>query len=95
MSVHYQLKHPIQPKQGEAITAVSIRRAKGKDLRAITKAANDFEATLMLIDRLCLYPDGTAVFAGFADELDAEDIEALGEFVAAVLPSGPKTGETA
>ncbi|PAL22653.1 phage tail assembly protein [Sphingopyxis sp. GW247-27LB] len=93
---HYLLKHPIETRDGKPMVAeVHIRRAKGKDLRAIAEAKNDFDGTLMLIDRLCQHPDGGPIFPGFADELDAEDIEALGELVMAILPSGQKTGETA
>lgn len=91
---HYVLKFPIQLKQGEPIGEVFVRRAKGKDLRAVSKAGSELDGTLMLIDRLCTLPDGGDVFLGFADELDAEDIDGLGELVMASLPSGPTTGGT-
>lgn len=89
------LKHPIVGKSGETlVTEVHVRRAKGKDLRAADKSASEFDGTLVMIERLCQMPDGSDVFPGFADELDAEDIAALGELVTASLPSGQKTGGT-
>lgn len=92
----YTLKHPITTKAGAApiVTDIVIRRPKGKDVRAADKATSDLDSTFVLIDRLCQMPDGSDVFPGFADELDVEDVEALGERVAALLPSGPRTGET-
>jgi hypothetical protein len=94
MQGDYTLKHPIVPKQGDPITAVVLRRPKGKDMKAADKAESDFSGTLILIERLCSLPDGTDVFPGFADELDVEDIETLGERVEAMLPRGQKTGGT-
>lgn len=92
---HYRLKHPITGKDGAVIISeVVLRRPKGKDLRASERESSSFDGTLVLIERLCSQPNGEAVFAGFADELDVEDIDALGEFVEAMLPSGPKTGGT-
>ncbi len=92
----YTLKHPITDRSSGAavVTDVVIRRPKGKDVRAADKASSDIDGTFLLIDRLCQMPDGSDVFPGFADELDVEDVEALGERVAALLPSGPRTGET-
>ena len=96
MGGSYALKHPITSKTaGDVIvTEIVIRRPKGKDIRAADKASSDLDSTFVLIDRLCQMPDGSDVFPGFADELDVEDVEALGERVAALLPSGPRTGET-
>lgn len=91
---NYTLKYPITPQQGQPVTAVVLRRPKGKDMKAADKAASDFEGTLVLIERLCSLPGGDPVFPGFADELDVEDIEALGERVEAMLPRGQKTGAT-
>lgn len=95
MEGSYILKHPLKNKAGDTIvTEVSLRRAKGKDLKAADKAASDLDSTFVLIDLLSQMPDGSGVFPGFADELDAEDIEALGERVAALLPGGHQTGGT-
>jgi hypothetical protein len=92
----YPLKHPITTKSGTVIDGVQLRRAKGKDMRLIDKHRDSPMAlTLALIDALCLFPDGTPIFAGFADELDAEDIDALGELAFASMPDGPTTGATA
>ena len=91
----YMLKHPIKTAGGETMIAdVILRRPKGKDLKAADKAATDLESTFILLDRLAQTPDGNDVFPGFAEELDAEDIVALGERLDALLPSGPKTGGT-
>lgn len=95
MAGPYTLKHPITPQQGQPITDVVLRRPKGKDMKAADKASSDFEGTLILIERLCTLGGGDPVFPGFADELDVEDIEALGERVEAMLPRGQRTGETA
>ncbi|QUM72180.1 phage tail assembly protein [Sphingopyxis granuli] len=96
MEGRYTLKHPITLKGGDApvVSEVVIRRPKGKDIRAADKASSDLDSTFVLIDRLCQMPDGGDVFPGFADELDVEDVEGLGERVAALLPSGNRTGET-
>lgn len=90
----YTLKHPITPQQGQPITDVVLRRPKGKDVKAADKAPSDLESTFVLIERLCSLPGGDPVFPGFADELDVEDIEALGERVTAFSRSGRPTGET-
>lgn len=91
----YTLRHPVATKDGTVLVSeVKLRRPKGKDMKASERAPSNFEASLILIERLCQQPSGEAVFAGFADELDVEDISALGELLEAMLPSGPKTGET-
>lgn len=91
----YTLKHPVRSKDGKLeITDVVIRRPKGKDVKAADKAPSDLDSTFVMIERLCQMPDGSDVFPGFADELDVEDIEGLGERVAAFTPSGRPTGET-
>lgn len=91
----YTLKHPITPAEGAPITEVLIRRGKGKDLRIIDGLLDQPMAlTLRRIDQLCQFPDGSSVFPGFADELDEEDVEALGELVMPKSVDGPKTGAT-
>lgn len=78
----YTLKYPVTLKSGTTITEVTVRRVRGKDMRELDKHAQQPVAlTLALIDRLCQFPDGGDVFANFADELDAEDVQALGELV--------------
>lgn len=79
----YTLKYPIAFKSGTTtITEVIVRRPRGKDIREFDRfSGQPIGLTLAMIDRLCRMPDGSDVFAGFADELDAEDIEALGELV--------------
>jgi hypothetical protein len=91
----YTLFHPVLPKRGDAISEVLVRRATGKDMRLLDRhQGNPMALTLALIDALTLYPDGAPIFAGFADELDAEDIFALGELVTASLPDGQVIGAT-
>jgi len=82
MADPYKLKHPITPKGGEAITEVTIRPIKGKDMRLIDKfQTQPIALTLAMIDQLCQLPDGTDVFPGFSDELLEEDVDALGKLV--------------
>lgn len=92
----YTLKHPFTEKgTGKVIIGeVVVRRPKGKDMKAAEKAESDFDGTMILIERLCSLPDGGDVPANFSDELDVEDLDALGELVTAMLPGGRKTGET-
>ncbi|KTE24464.1 MULTISPECIES: phage tail assembly protein [unclassified Sphingopyxis] len=92
----YILKHPITEKGTGAVIIgeVVVRRPKGKDMKAADKAESDFHGSMVLIDRLCSLPGGGDVPANFSDELDVEDLDALGELVTAMLPGGRKTGAT-
>lgn len=89
----YKLKHPVTPKEGEPITAVTIRPIKGKDMRLIDRfQTQPIALTLAMIDQLCQLPDGSDVFPGFADELREEDVDALGKLVMPSDGDGPTTG---
>lgn len=97
----YTLLHPIEPEQGQSITKVIILRPKGKDRRVLDRyltpeggIRNPMGMQLEMIERLCRLPDGSDIFAGFADELDDEDVEALGKRVMPDSPNGQKTGAT-
>ncbi len=97
----YTLLYPIEPEQGQPITAVTILRPKGKDRRVLDRyltpdggIINPIAMQLEMIERLCRLPDGSDIFAGFADELDDEDLDALGKRVMPDLPNGQPTGGT-
>lgn len=97
----YKLLYPIEPEQGQPITDVVILRPKGKDRRVLDRyltpnggVANPMGMQLEMIERLCRLPDGGDIFAGFADELDDEDVEALGKRVMPDSPSGQPIGAT-
>jgi len=92
----YVLLHPITVTQRVAggeersteTTTVTLRRAKGKDLRLLDKYPGKMAQSLALIQHLggLTMPE--------IDAMDAEDISALGERVAAFLPEPQQTGET-
>lgn len=92
----YTFKYPVSGGQNSApIREVAIRRVKGKDMREIDRhSGQPIALTLAMIERLCRLPNGDPLFPGFADELDSEDIEALGELVMPTGDDGPPTGLT-
>lgn len=69
---------------------IVLRRPKAKDLMLSDRyPGRPVELSMVLIERISnLDADAVA-------EMDAEDLAALGELVAAFTPNGPKTGETA
>lgn len=74
-----QLAYPIEA-GGATIAAVTIRRPKAKDLRALDTAraggASEVEQSMVMIEGL------TGLPREVVDELDATDFAALGEAVA-------------
>lgn len=93
-AITYELKHPIvlrfQPKGGEAreetITEVKLRRAKAKDLRQLDRHPGQIAQSLALIQAL------SGLTGVQVDELDAEDVSALGDIVGDFFPDTPPTG---
>lgn len=90
----YSLKHPIDRRNSsgeviETVTEVTVRRAKGKDLRVMDRFQDQPSAlALKMIEQL------TELTQSDVDNLDAEDVEGLGERVFGLLPGGPTTGAT-
>jgi hypothetical protein len=91
--VTHTLRHPITQRfkdsageREEPITEVTLRRMKGKDMRLADRIDGDVAASLEMIAML------SGLTVKVVDELDAEDIEALGEIIAGFTPPGRKTG---
>lgn len=83
------LKYPVNV-DGLTISTVTMRRARGKDLRKIETAKDGspgFAEAIMIVSCLCDLPEATV------DEFDAEDIAALAERSVDFLPdAAAKTG---
>jgi hypothetical protein len=75
------LKYPVAH-DGVTYREVTLRRARGRDLLAITKASkeDDIEAGFVAIALLADVP------RELVDEMDADDVAALTEAVTAFLP---------
>jgi hypothetical protein len=93
--VRYELKHPLKftfkgpdGEREETTAELSLRRIKGKDLRGLTADMSEPQQALHLIGR------SSGLTAMQVDELDAEDIAALGEVIEGFMPPGLKTGPT-
>ena len=95
MSQVYELKHVVELKDKagdivERITEVTLRRLTGADLKAIANAADKGkgDAMLLLVSRCASLPTSTV------DQLDAQDVQAIGEiaagFIGGALPTGDK-----
>lgn len=75
----YKLKHPIELRNKETgavtetITEFTIRRPKGKQLKAMDRADGEVGRTLALMAAVCDQPPSVM------DQLDVEDFAALGE----------------
>lgn len=91
-TIKIPLKHPIERKDAEGnvvanITEVTLRRPKGKQMRAMDSAKGAMGRTLALI----------AACGGLlpveADELDGEDVLVLGERIADFLGQSLPTGD--
>lgn len=68
---------------------VSLRRPKGKDLRIVDRFGDqEVAATLAMIAALSNLDELEV------ENLDSEDVSALGNLLAAAMPSGPPTGAT-
>ena len=87
------LKYPVELKNSEGTTiekieALTLRRLKGKDMRAIANASakGQGEAIAVLICRSAQIPPATF------DELDGADVTELGmvaaDFIGGALPTG-------
>lgn len=94
----YTLKYPLVPAQGEPVTDVIVVRSRGKDRRVIDRhyvngvLAAPMALQLEMIERLVRRSDGSDIYPGFAEELDEEDVDALGELVMPASDDGPPTG---
>ena len=71
---------------GVTYREVTMRRAKGKDLRRIEAAGDGLGASLIMVSALCDLPPEAV------DEMDAEDVTALVERAADFLPNAGQTG---
>lgn len=97
-SVVYELKHPIEVKAKdgdevvEKITSLTLKRPKGKHLKAMDKAQGENAKVLALIAACSGQPPSVT------DELDAEDFAGLAEIVESFfggrLPTGATFSET-
>ena len=91
----YQLKHPITmtlratgaAAREEIIQEVTLRRPKAKDLRLLDGQEGNFARSLTLLGAL------SGLSRPVIDEMDAEDIKALGEIVGDFFPDLQATGE--
>ncbi len=92
-AIEYELKHPVElrAKDGtliEEIRTLTLKRPKGKHLKATDRVVGDAAKTLALIAACADIPPSTA------DELDGEDVTALGEMVEGFLGARQRTGAT-
>jgi hypothetical protein len=72
----------------EEITEITLRRMKAKDMRLADKLGGEVSRSLEMIAALSGLP------IRVVDELDAFDVEALGEIIAGFTDAGQKTGAT-
>lgn len=91
----YPLKHPVtitlrgpDGERQETVSEVTLRRVKGKDLRATDDHSGEIAKTLALLAKITSQP------MVVIDELDAEDIAGLGEKLDDFLPASLRTGPT-
>lgn len=93
MSQAYPLKYPIELRNTagdvvDTLTELQLRRLRGKDLKDVANAVpkGHGEAMAVLICRCSGIPPSTF------DQLDAEDVTAIGEiatgFIGGALPTG-------
>lgn len=97
MDAPYTLKTPLERKNGDMVTQVErVRDATGADLLLVDQYGDKpVRLTMELIAALAVLPEGQGSFT-YAEvlRLSAKDIDALGEFVMAVLPDSQVTGAT-
>lgn len=97
--IRYPLKHPVtitlrgpDGDRQETISELTLRRVKGKDMRALDGQGGEVAKTLALIAHISGHP------LTIVDELDAEDIGGIGDllqdFFPASLGTGPMSSET-
>lgn len=93
MSEPHRLKRPIVRKDFE-ISEIGIGEATGDTMLLIDEHRNSPVRLSMEMIAQLAEVDGRRGEISFADvrKMSAEDIEALGELVKAVLPDGPATG---
>ena len=89
----HPLKHPIEIKAAsgqvmETITELRLRRPKGKHLKATDAAKGEVGKTLALIVAIAGIP------ASAADEIDGEDLAAIGEVMGNFFGVSLTTGGT-
>lgn len=88
------LKHPIEIRAKdsgeiiETITEVTLSRVKGRHLKALDSVTGDYNQTLFLIAKMTGHPPSTI------DEMDGEDITAIGEIIEGFFGKRRKTGKT-
>jgi hypothetical protein len=85
-TIEYVLKWPIEFGQ-ETITVLTIRRLKGKDLRALRESGAEITNSLETIARLTAQPRAVI------DEMDSEDFTEVGKIIEGFTKSGQATGE--
>lgn len=90
--IQYTLKHPLELRNAsgeviQTITELSLRRLKGRDLKALDGAKGQGTMILALIAASAQLPPTTV------DLLDGEDVTAAGEVVADFLGGSRPTGE--
>lgn len=76
--IRKQKRHPlVEPItiEGREVTEAVLRRIKGKDIRDMDRQDSDLDKTAFIICRLAGWPPEAF------DELDAEDIDALGKII--------------
>jgi hypothetical protein len=83
--VDYFLRFPVEF-GSDTITKLSLRRIKGKDLRAISECKSEGERSLELIGKLSGQPRAVV------DELDATDIGEVAKIIEGFTVSGQLTG---
>lgn len=92
----FELKHPIEIRlktadgeRSEKISRVTVRRPKAKDMRIVDDyQTKPMALTLAMIERL------TDLEPHAVDELDSEDMEALGDLCLGFTDNGRTTGAT-
>jgi hypothetical protein len=83
-SVSVTLVYPITGPDGE-ISQVTLRRAKGKDIRSL-RGASDSDRALNMVSQL------SGIAPPFIDEMDGEDVAVLNREVGRFLGNSPETG---
>ncbi|PHJ81964.1 hypothetical protein VF14_18400 [Nostoc linckia z18] len=83
----YTLQYPVQFND-TTVTAVEIRRPKGRDMKGI-KDIESLEGSMLLYARLTGQP------MHVIEEMDMWDLTAISKVAQGFLPIGQKTGESA
>ena len=86
-SIKVKLEYPVQS-EGATLSEVTVRRPKGRDMRALPKGSDvSMEEMWPFYGLLCQIPDNAF------DEMDAGDIAAIGEVVTNFLSRKPTKGK--